>query len=52
MFPSTLPVAKCALSYAVLWNAFKKIAAGYTEAEKDLLFRGTATRVYQLEPVG
>lgn len=52
MFQSNFPVDKCALSYAVLWNAFKKIAAGYTEAEKDLLFRGTATRVYQLEPVG
>ena len=50
MFQSNFPVDKCALSYAVLWNAFKKIAADYTEAEKDMLFRGTATRVYQLEP--
>ena len=42
-------VDKCALSYAVLWNAFKKMAAGYSEAEKDSLFRGTATRVYKLK---
>jgi len=51
MFQSNFPVDKCALSYAVLWNAFKKIAAGYTEAEQESLFRGTATRVYQLESV-
>tara|TARA_Y100000588_G_scaffold384401_2_gene475590 strand:- start:933 stop:1946 length:1014 start_codon:yes stop_codon:yes gene_type:complete len=49
MFESNFPVDKCAVSYAVLWNAFKKISASYTEAEKDLLFRGTATRVYHLE---
>ena len=51
MFESNFPVDKCALSYAVLWNAFKKLAADYSEAEKDSMFRGTATRVSQLEPV-
>jgi L-fuconolactonase len=49
MFESNFPVDKCAVSYAVLWNAFKKIAAPYTETEKDALFRGTATRVYRLQ---
>ena len=48
MFESNFPVDKCAVSYTVLWNAFKKMAAAYSEAEKDLLFRGTATRVYRL----
>ncbi len=48
MFESNFPVDKCAMSYAVLWNAFKKMVAGYTESEKDCLFRGTATRVYKL----
>lgn len=48
MFESNFPVDKVALSYPVLWNAFKKLAAGYSEAEKDHLFRGTATRVYGL----
>ena len=48
MFESNFPVDKCALSYAVLWNAFKKMAARYTESEQDALFRGTATRVYRL----
>ncbi len=48
MFESNFPVDKLSLSYAVLWNAFKKIAAGYSEDEKESLFRGTATRVYRL----
>jgi L-fuconolactonase len=51
MFESNFPVDKCSLSYAVLWNGFKKIAAGHTEAEKDALFRGAATRFYRLDPV-
>ena len=49
MFESNFPVDKCSVSYAVLWNAFKKIAAGYSETEKDNLFRGTATRFYGLK---
>ena len=52
MFESNFPVEKCALPYSILWNAFKKIAAGYSEAEKDAMFRGTVTRVYRLEPNG
>lgn len=50
MYESNFPVDKCSVSYPVLWNAFKKIAAEHTEAEKDAMFRGTATRVYRLEP--
>jgi len=48
MFESNFPVDKLAVSYPVLWNAFKKIAADYSEDEKDSLFRGTATRVYRI----
>lgn len=48
MFESNFPVDKCALSYPVLWNAFKKMAQRYSEAEQDAMFRGTATRVYRL----
>ncbi len=51
MFESNFPVDKLSLSYDVLWNAFKKIAAGYSEDEKEALFRGTATRVYRLEEI-
>ena len=52
MFESNFPVDKCAISYPVLWNAFKKIAAPYSEAEKDAMFRGTATRVYRIAAKG
>ena len=52
MFESNFPVDKCALSYTVLWNAFKKMAARYTEAERDRMFRGTASEFYQLNSVG
>lgn len=48
MFESNFPVDKRSLSYPVLYNAFKKIAARFTEEEQDVMFRGTATRVYRL----
>jgi predicted TIM-barrel fold metal-dependent hydrolase len=51
MFESNFPVDKIAISYPVLWNAFKKLAADYSEAEKDALFSGTAMRVYRLGPI-
>jgi L-fuconolactonase len=35
-------------SYAVLWNAFKHLAAGYSTDGKAKLFSGTAKRVYRL----
>ena len=33
---------------AVLWNALKRLAAGYSAGEKTALFSGTAQRVYRL----
>jgi predicted TIM-barrel fold metal-dependent hydrolase len=33
----------------VLWNAFKRIAADYSEDEKRLLFHDTAASAYNLE---
>ncbi|MGE0598632.1 MAG: amidohydrolase [Dehalococcoidia bacterium] len=48
MFESNFPVDKVSCSYAVLWNAFKKMAAGFREDEKDAMFYGTATRTYRL----
>jgi predicted TIM-barrel fold metal-dependent hydrolase len=48
MFESNFPVDKHSLSYAVLWNALKKIAAGFSESEKHAMFYGTAARVYRL----
>ena len=49
MFESNFPVEKVSLSYHVLWNAFKKIAARFSESEQDSLLRGTAVRVYRME---
>ena len=49
MFESNFPVDRASLSYRTLWNGLKRIAAPYSEAEKDLMFRGTAARVYGIE---
>jgi predicted TIM-barrel fold metal-dependent hydrolase len=48
MFESNFPVDKGGASYAVLWNAFKRIAAGASADDKAALFAGTAQRVYKL----
>ena len=48
MFESNFPVDRWSLSYAVFWNACKKIAADYSEAEQTAMFSGTAERVYGL----
>jgi predicted TIM-barrel fold metal-dependent hydrolase len=48
MFESNFPVDRESVSYHVLWNAFKKMSAHRTEAEKERLFLGTATEAYRL----
>jgi L-fuconolactonase len=48
MFESNFPVDKGSCSYAALWNAFKRIGAGCSAAEKAALFSGTAARFYRL----
>jgi len=48
MFESNFPVEKMSISYAVLWNAFKKMTAGFSEEEKCALFNDTAAKVYRL----
>ena len=48
MFESNFPVDRASCSYAVLWNALKKIAAGFTQDEKAHLFHRTAAEVYRL----
>jgi len=48
MFESNFPVDKGSYSYAVGWNAFKRLASGCTAAEKEDLFSRTATRFYKL----
>jgi len=48
MFESNFPVDKGMCSYPVMWNAFKRIAAGCSADEKKALFSGAATKAYRL----
>lgn len=48
MFESNFPVDRHAAGYTVLWNAFQKLAASYSEAEQEDLFSGTAKRAYRI----
>jgi L-fuconolactonase len=49
MFESNFPVDRASCSYAVLWNSFKKIAAGFNAEEKSWLFHRTAAETYRLD---
>ena len=48
MFESNFPVDKQSVSYPVLWNGFKKIAAGAGTEEKAWLFHDAAAAAYRL----
>ena len=48
MFESNFPVDKLSCSYKVLWNTFKRIAAGASKEEKAALFHDTAAEVYSI----
>ncbi|MDX5367250.1 MAG: amidohydrolase family protein, partial [Alphaproteobacteria bacterium] len=48
MFESNFPVDKLSCSYGIVWNAFKKIASGFSADEKRHLFHDTAARVYRI----
>ncbi len=48
MFESNFPVDKGSYSYLTGWNAFKRLTAGCSASERQLLFEGTASRVYRL----
>ncbi|MBI3514536.1 MAG: amidohydrolase family protein [Proteobacteria bacterium] len=47
MVESNFPVDKGMFGYAVMWNAFKRWAAGCSAADKAALFSGTAARFYR-----
>jgi predicted TIM-barrel fold metal-dependent hydrolase len=49
MFESNFPVDKGTCSYQVLWNAFKRIAAGHSADEKTALFSSAAKKAYRLD---
>ncbi|MDD8024561.1 MAG: amidohydrolase family protein [Paracoccaceae bacterium] len=49
MFESNFPVDKGQFSYRTLWNAFKRLAAGLSDAERDSLFWRSAARCYRID---
>ncbi|MEL0110949.1 MAG: amidohydrolase family protein, partial [Rickettsiales bacterium] len=51
MFESNFPVQKRWCSYQVCWNAFKRLAAGASPAEKHALFAGAAARAYRIDGI-
>ena len=48
MFESNFPVDKVSYSYNVLYNAFKRLSAGHSAAERAAMFHDTAARVYRI----
>lgn len=48
MFESNYPVESGVGSYHTVWNAFKRVAADYSTAEKHALFGATAAKAYRL----
>ncbi|WP_296680551.1 amidohydrolase [Novosphingobium sp.] len=49
MFESNYPVDKWGASYAVLWNAFKRLTHGASAEDKAALYAGNAARFYGIE---
>lgn len=50
-FESNFPVDKRCVSYAVLWNTFKRIASVYGADERRDLFHDSAARAYRITTV-
>jgi L-fuconolactonase len=49
MFASNYPAERAAGSYGAIWNAFKRLSAPCSDAEKDQLFHGTAAETYRID---
>ena len=52
MFESNFPVDKESFSYAVYWNACKRLTQGASATEKAALFSGSAARFYRIALLG
>ncbi|MCC6433762.1 MAG: amidohydrolase family protein [Acidimicrobiales bacterium] len=50
-FESNFPVDKRCVSYAVLWNTFKRIAEPYSAEERRDLFHDSAARAYRITTI-
>ncbi len=51
LFESNFPVDKACFGYIEIWNAFKRLSAGFSWDEKVDLFHDTAARAYRLPTV-
>ena len=49
MFESNFPIDRFSLSYRVLWNGLKRIAAPFSPSERDSMLFANAARIYQLK---
>ena len=52
LFESNFPVDKTSYSYAVLWNAYKRLAKDASPADRARLFAGNAAAVYRMSLTG
>jgi L-fuconolactonase len=52
MFETNFPVDNGVTTYKILWNAFKRLAAPYSDDERAALLRRAAANVYRLGDVG
>lgn len=48
MFESNFPVDKGMFGYVSVWNAFKRLTAIMSPAERTCLFSGTAQETYRI----
>lgn len=49
MCESNFPVDRQCLPYPVVWNAMQRLTAGYGDADRAAMLRGTAARVYRID---
>ena len=49
LFESNFPPDKVSYSYHVMYNAFKRMTAGYSASERAAMFHDNAARVYGIE---
>lgn len=50
MFESNFPVDKASVGFRTLWNAFKRLTAGYGAEDRHAMLCGTAARFYRITP--
>ncbi|MNL81959.1 Amidohydrolase [compost metagenome] len=48
IFESNFPVDRSSAGYGVVWNALKRVAAGASAAQKQMLFHDNAARIYRI----